>query len=468
MSVTGIFFYLITGGLIAFAIAKLVQLKKNRKIDRNELTIMISAIFLTAFGIAWSYTSILEDEPQAAVMGIVIFSGLGMVLGGWGFWKMKFSVSDSASAEPVPEKNDFSPRKIAATVLLALFVMTMPGALLIEKTTRVLKNEKQLTGLIEKTIMSNQALPGAIKKSIRYQVLLGPQFIPIEQRMMMSIASGVEPEKWVELFNFIAPEDDRIKLIDSTINTLYSWFDNEKAYPEIVISTDKYVTGINDNAGKIVHWTYSSFALPPCSKETVSRYQRGIYGSNINDLFECKPPENLRRKIEPVAAGMLKKTIASKKLPGSVSITEKLKAEVPAGKMLKNKNGIKNALSFGSLFWIFPIVLIITALLLAVRSVKDFIRWISWPVFTIGSIGFVTSFTVPSLGFLTTIPKELPANMAPPVLAMGQEIAGELMKQVGSGLFTPMLTLLITGSALIFYSYYGNIKSLLFRIKTAG
>lgn len=165
---------------------------------------------------------------------------------------------------------------------------------------------------------------------------------------------------------------------------------------------------------------------------------------------------------------MLKKTIASKKLPGSVSITEKLKAEVPAGKMLKNKNGIKNALSFGSLFWIFPIVLIITALLLAVRSVKDFIRWISWPVFTIGSIGFVTSFTVPSLGFLTTIPKELPANMAPPVLAMGQEIAGELMKQVGSGLFTPMLTLLITGSALIFYSYYGNIKSLLFRIKTAG
>jgi hypothetical protein len=58
---------------------KLKELGKA-KIWPNQVLILV-AIVLVAFGFLWAISSLLEHEAQAAMMGILIFSGSGVIVG---------------------------------------------------------------------------------------------------------------------------------------------------------------------------------------------------------------------------------------------------------------------------------------------------------------------------------------------------------------------------------------------------
>lgn len=75
-------FYFILGALfvgIQILIRKvLVKMNKAKLWPNCILTLVANASIL--FSIAWAYASILEHETQAAMMGLLIFGGFGLII----------------------------------------------------------------------------------------------------------------------------------------------------------------------------------------------------------------------------------------------------------------------------------------------------------------------------------------------------------------------------------------------------
>lgn len=77
-----LFIFLITGALIVIVQnsvhAKLKAIGKTKLFPNKVLVLM--AILFVAFGVLWAVSSLVEHEVQAAMMGMLLFSGIGVIL----------------------------------------------------------------------------------------------------------------------------------------------------------------------------------------------------------------------------------------------------------------------------------------------------------------------------------------------------------------------------------------------------
>jgi len=61
------------GVITTLAIVGMIYLSKNYHLNWKMYTVSVIGIFLGIFAIAWSVSSVLEGEPRAASMGMVVF-----------------------------------------------------------------------------------------------------------------------------------------------------------------------------------------------------------------------------------------------------------------------------------------------------------------------------------------------------------------------------------------------------------
>lgn len=96
--------YSLVGALAGAAITFLalhyskVDMKAGKR--AGVLALWILGLIAVAFGIDWAYASTLEVEPQSAAMGLLIFGGIGIVLGIVGYRLGKAKPTGSEKDEP--------------------------------------------------------------------------------------------------------------------------------------------------------------------------------------------------------------------------------------------------------------------------------------------------------------------------------------------------------------------------------
>lgn len=61
------------GVITTLAVVGMVYLSKNYRLNWKMYSVSLMGIFLGIFAIAWSVSSVLEGEPRAASMGMVVF-----------------------------------------------------------------------------------------------------------------------------------------------------------------------------------------------------------------------------------------------------------------------------------------------------------------------------------------------------------------------------------------------------------
>ena len=61
------------GVITTLAVVGMIYLSKNYRLNWKMYTMSVLGIFLGIFAIAWSVSSVLEGEPRAASMGMVVF-----------------------------------------------------------------------------------------------------------------------------------------------------------------------------------------------------------------------------------------------------------------------------------------------------------------------------------------------------------------------------------------------------------
>ncbi|MBW1945369.1 MAG: hypothetical protein JRJ51_21415, partial [Deltaproteobacteria bacterium] len=135
MSTFGILFFLILGGLAFFAFARVISFAKSRKAEKRFLVLLFLSVFLIGFALAWCYTSFQENEPYAAYMGLIVFGGLGLVLGGLGLWNVMESQTVAVNQESGGSALAISWKQAVAIVLMVVFTVTLPAAWLLKSTT---------------------------------------------------------------------------------------------------------------------------------------------------------------------------------------------------------------------------------------------------------------------------------------------------------------------------------------------
>ena len=80
--------FFILGALTTLGIQGIVYLKKMRDADNQCLVLSGISLFLFLFALAWSVSSILEHEHQAANMGLLFFGLPAVLLGGMAWKKL--------------------------------------------------------------------------------------------------------------------------------------------------------------------------------------------------------------------------------------------------------------------------------------------------------------------------------------------------------------------------------------------
>jgi len=84
-------FYIILGGLVSLMIIFVFRQQLKEKLSIRTWIFSLLAIALIAFGLAWAETSFHEYEIQAALMGILIFDGIGILFAMLAYRGMKKS-----------------------------------------------------------------------------------------------------------------------------------------------------------------------------------------------------------------------------------------------------------------------------------------------------------------------------------------------------------------------------------------
>jgi hypothetical protein len=460
MSTFGILFYLLLGGLTFFAYAKIISFTKSRKAEKRFLVLLYLSVLLMGFGLAWCYTSFLENEPYAAYMGLVVFSGLGLVLGALGVMKVMPPQKAMADQEHAGGQLEMSWKKGVAVVLLVVFTLTFPLTWLFKSATGIFSDRDRVSTFLYERLLSDRAMPGAIKKALEYEAWLTRIDDPLEPRLIKAAVSGIEPAGMIELFDYVAPEKERKALLDEAAASFYSWIEGDGAYPSLTIQTGKYIKNIEDNSENLLLWIFKSFPIPACNPAQIEALEQGDHGNELKNLMLCKPPESLQVEIAPVGAALLKAQLAEKNPPATVNIAERMKNKIPAEKISLVKKRIRTLFFLGSTLWTAPVVLLLIGLLLAARSLRSAITWLSWPLTITGAVGAIIASRLPGLSFLHSVPKDVPEHIPGAVVGIGRKLGMDLADMLENAMFIPFLVLALAGGLTLLVAYRKKITLL--------
>lgn len=352
-------------------------------------------------------------------------------------------------------------KKITAIVLLVLFVLSLPLSLLAADFGSILFNQSKVTGLVVNNLVSDQALPALVHEGLLLEAEHGDLYKPFMLRMIVNVVGGVDKHEFVDLLNIVLPEKDRVKLVDQVVGGLFAWFDNNQPYPDITIPISPIVDRVKSNTPAISAWIFRTFYVPACDATTVAAYQSGNFGTDVQGLVTCKPPAELKDKVVTATAAAILTTIEKQAPPSEIRLAEMLKAQVPAEQMLALKAQLNLARKLVPFLWMIPLLFLLVALGLAVRSLKDLIAWVQWPFFVAGGLGtLLVIFYGDPTPLITKALLPPPQAVIPtPAVAVLLSLANGLFARVSAVMLWESVPLLIIGAVLLAYSYRKSLAT---------
>ena len=455
------FISILLGVLIAIAVFNIIKLKKSKNIDLRSWIFVILATLLIPFGIAWAIQSVHETEIQAAIMGIIVFCGLGAIFAILA-WRGIFPKSDSGERETDSDTSRLGV-KITVLILLIIAVLSLPITLIMQKTSAVLSNKEKIQGMFQNHLLSDKALPKVVKQILAYQTLYGEYPDKLEIRMIQSVISGVEDEEMIKLLNVLFPEKERLQLSNEAIDVMGQWLNSTAAYPEFEFETTPYVTRLKDNAEFVIRWIYRNFSLPPMTSEQVQKFSNGEFSNNFTDYIGT-PPDSIKEQLIAPAAQALKSQIDSANIPDVINLSKNLSQTTPEADMLTRKNKIENIKNIFNVGWILPVLIMVAALVILYFSKLKLLSWLGVSVLLIGLFGLCMIFWLSSPVDITeSLVVRLSESAPPPGLGVMYYSLPNLLRAVGQSLLPIMIILTFLGLILSAVAYFNNIKRLFVR-----
>ena len=456
----GTFFYIFLGVFATMAVLYLYHKHKQHPVSIRGWIFAGIAIVLIVFGLSWAQVSLHENELQAAIMGIVVFSGTG-VLVGFLTWREIGSHTEGKpkSTDNVETTSMISSASITAAIMFLLFALLFPTALLLKSAGKVVFNVEKTESFVVSTIVSDKALPRTIEKGVVYQTLYGSDFMNLDQRVMLGIISSIDASEWVEFFNMTAPEKDRVAITREGVQAFHNWLDSENIFPHLELQTESYISNIKKNAEEIILWIYRATLFPPCEETVLQQYDRGIFSDNVQDLIGCKPPEKYRKHIAPHAADLLLNLIDSTDIPHVIRIQDTMPEAIDSIQIQAHKKQIRALRTVTGYLWLLPVGFLLIGIVIIVISGNILPRFLWWSstLAGINCLILVKLLSQPEKTFAMLL-ADLSAILPPPVLAIVHNATTGLFQQLASPVSYTMYFFFISGLLLFIITYWKKLS----------
>ena len=316
-------------------------------------------------------------------------------------------------------------RKLFAAVCAVLFVVGMVISLVLVNAENLLFKSETY-----KQILQTTGVYGRLPSLVAGQISAGPAARAVSADLAYLTAGD-----WQILIQTLLPPQQLRPLTEQTLDQAFDYLDGKSA--SITIPLAIFKQGFASNGTQAIKQIL--LTKPDCTPQLLLSLALGVLsGQKGPDATLCNPPAQVLSTVLPVLSQSLQNGVAT--LPDSLTIFNA--ADHPDLLPAVQRARLLMRLSF-----LVPLVLLAALTLLAVRSLRDGLRWWGLPLMAAGAGGLLTGyFGAPAAGLLlaTQIVGIFPF-LAPFVQAM-PDVLSALVHAVTDPLMFQFLVILVVGT----------------------
>jgi len=341
-------------------------------------------------------------------------------------------------------------RKILSTILLVIFVITLPLSLLAFNASTQLLSEEKLPEILTESTLSNEALPQRVREALWFQYWYG-EGLDDAPRMLIT---GIHNQQFVKFFSMVLSESERKALVSDIAAGLIGWLGNDAPYPDLVIESGAIIDNVKTNAADIGYWVHESIKVPPCNEEIEANLANGVFSEDMMNVISCNPSNANHQAVGNHLGEIITGMLATAPVPESINVGAQLASNMDEESVLAVKGQLNRVRNLTRILWIVPVLLLVIALALLGQDRKTLLSWVGWPLFISGLVGIILALRLasPTL-ILENAFMPPPASMPVPAAPIVMAILGQLLTTVGSALQWQMGIVLVVGIGLLLYTY---------------
>lgn len=358
---------LLAGALVLLYV--LIEKHRKRSLSIKTWILSLLSISLIPFGLAWGLTSLYESETQAAIIGVVFFTGIGTVLGILA-WPGLFPESKRKLSIPLKGTG----KGFITGFLMFLTALTFPLSLVLRDTLNIVTDQEKVIALLDSAVVSDEALPVVTKKALIFETLHGNFPDKFEFRALQALFSKVENKEIARFAGYIITEQERKKLSSDAVNAVAEWASSDVAYPQLSIPVSSYLQCAHTHAEDIARWIYGNLEFPPMPPEQLEPFVNGEFSEVIDDYMGT-PPDSLKETLIPHFAHAIRLQLTKADAPTIVHVAEEMQKEMKPKQMQENKSQVKALVKALRIASFLPLILLLTSLFLAYNMSRKALMW---------------------------------------------------------------------------------------------
>jgi hypothetical protein len=363
--------------------------------------------------------------------------------------------------------------KFIAFLFVLLFIIGLPLSLLAFDVGRVVFNPPFIKRLVTDEVTNSDLLPVVMEwyseRRAQERVDSGEALVGIDEPDILLLMSYLDRNDWKKIKTEVLTNPILEGWVSVSVDGFYEWIDTSDKYPQITWSMQPFKDHVlSKNSGDITHGekaiTIAFNKLPTCTRAEVDDFEArlaanpgkevlynlcnftGWYGANNFDYGK----DQFRQYLEAL-------TDVVNNIPDRFNLTEEVKN-------LDEKEGvgpeaIKRELRLIRFFmtyaWLVPIILILLIVIFAVRSLREFGRWVGLPLIVGGLIALL-----PTLVYRPIIHWLLSAGPLSEVPDVIQPEAIRISNRLAAAAFQPMMIqaiiAMVLGIALAIFAFVGK------------
>lgn len=224
------------------------------------------------------------------------------------------------------------------------------------------------------------------------------------------ILLSLPPDVWSKLAENILPTEKAKTLLDKVLNTFFGWLDGKNDRLDLMFDMSEIKSRLSAEqlADKLPASALRT--MPPCTPEMNQQLAKFTDTSSFKDFPVCQP--NDATLLETERTGLITAlSLIAKQLPDTWSFADEMSeiADTPpqppaAGDFTHRINRLEteNFRAFIRLesrllmlLFLIPIALLCVLIMVHIRSLKAFFRWIGWALVISGIISLLPVFSLP-------------------------------------------------------------------------
>jgi len=265
------------------------------------------------------------------------------------------------------------------------------------------------------------------------------------------------------IITLLLPPANMKTLVEEALTQVFLYLDGKNNSAKISLVTLK--ERISSQAGTEVVVQLLQ-AQPPCTSEQITQFAEGFVGGQ-SDMVFCNPPQDLIDVITPEIQAQLAQIVLT--IPDEAVF---IKPYVSTG---ETSGGHESGGPFGNnpfttihfarmimrFSWILPVSLLLLATLLAVRSLKGWLRWWGIPLLISGMLGILLGFAIsPAFNYIfqTFLAQKIAGLVPQNIVNLGLDILHYLLRDLSSAVEIQALIITLAGFGLVLASSFIKTK----------